>query len=152
MTQESGNPIFVAKMLWGLMFFTPVIFFIILYSQYGMGSGSFEREDFEQPQVLMFVILALANATASWFLPTFILRSVAKKLPAAKSEDELFKRSFPPYIISLALAEAVSLMGFVAANMIEKTMLIIPFVLLTATIFLARFPTNTLFRNWHGKL
>lgn len=153
MKLERGTPlILIAQTVWGLMFFTPVILFFILYSQYGMGSGVLIQEDFVEPQVLMLAILALANASMSWFFPAFILRSVAKKMPAAESERELLKRSFPPYVVSLALAEAVSVMGFVASHMTEKTIVMVPFVLLMAVIFLARFPTYALFRNWHRKL
>lgn len=128
------------------------ILFLILFAQIGIEDGELGVGDFFRPATIILSIIAAANAVMSWFFPLFALTSLAKKFPSTNTDKDYLSRSFVPFVISLAFAEAVSLMGFVAALMIQKAILMLPYMLVATLIFLLRYPSLSLFQQWNRNL
>lgn len=144
--QAHGQMLLVPRMLWFSMLVACGFFFFIQFMKNGL-STDLNSSDIVRPDVLLFVVMGLVNAVASWILPKLIAKAACKKLPPVRNEAEVLKRAFAPLIIRLALAEAVTLMGFVAAEMQSKTIIMLPFMLITLMIFLLSFPTYAFLRD-----
>lgn len=145
--QNSNQVLLVARVLWFAMLIAPFLFFVILFIQFGGANLIFSFTDYLQPQILLFCVIALMNFGLSIVLPKLIVRTAAKNLPQPKNENEVVQLAFPAFVIRLAFAEAISVLGFVAANLGQKAVLITPFMLLTLVIFVLSFPKYSFFRD-----
>lgn len=144
--QAHAQMLLVPKMLWFAMLFSCGLLLFIQFSRYEF-STDLSMDDILRPDVLLFVVMGFMNAFASWFLPKLIAKASGKKLPPPQNEGDVLKRAIAPFIIRLALAEAVTLMGFAAANLQEKSLLMLPFVFITLMIFLLSFPSYAFLRD-----
>lgn len=149
---SSSRLIFASQLIWWALLMGQGILFLILFAQIGIEDGELGVGDFFRPATIILSIIAAANAVMSWFFPLFALTSLAKKFPSTNTDKDYLSRSFVPFVISLAFAEAVSLMGFVAALMIQKAILMLPYMLVATLIFLLRYPSLSLFQQWNRNL
>lgn len=113
--------------------------------------GIFEVPE-EPPDAMMLPVLgvvALGTGAMSFVVPAFVRKSateqVMRKLPQHEATDAAIFRAaleagFAPFILSIALSEAVAIFGLVLSALGFPLLYCLPFSALGAMLTLIRFP------------
>jgi F0F1-type ATP synthase membrane subunit c/vacuolar-type H+-ATPase subunit K len=105
--------IMTMKLLWGAMTFSTVMYFYVLSMRPAPETPL--PEGFP-PAVLPFAVLAVLLFLASMLLPAILLKAAAAKVKSpSPSTPEVLTASFTPFIVRVALAEAICVLGLVVA-------------------------------------
>lgn len=135
-------------MLWFALLMSSLMMVGVLASQHGIDEAVLSSEDLWRADVLVFCIMGGINFVVSFFIPKLLTRLNPQFKQYPENEDILLKLSFLPFLLRLALAEAVTIFGFIAAMSVGKTLLVLPFFGLTLMVFFLSFPRYELFRSW----
>lgn len=129
------------------MFLTQFGFLAILATSKGLYPEQLSADDFARAEFFIFAFMAIINAVVGYMLPKFLVKGSLRGR-TLKNEVEVLQVTFPAMIIRLAIIEAVSLFGFVAAMQAEKGAMIFPFTFLAILLFLLSYPRYELLRSW----
>ncbi|MEO5667849.1 MAG: hypothetical protein ABIR96_07320 [Bdellovibrionota bacterium] len=145
-TPDTSAPMRVSmKIIWATMLGSQVILLHVLKNypsivDVGAPAGS-PSSPISNAQILPFYAVALVDVAASFIVPRMLYRSLLKqgtKFPI-----------YTPYIVRLALTEAIGLLGFVAGTMMTSFTVAIPFFVVSILLYLKMFPSDSRFREWN---
>jgi hypothetical protein len=145
--QRGSNQLFVMRLLWSAMLVSQGTFLFILSTQYPFRPEELELSDFSSAQPMVFIFMALLNAGIGYALPRFLVRGAIRMRGVPKNEAEVFKITFAPLILRLALTESIALLGFLSATQLQKTAAILPFLFVSAGLFIIYFPSYPKLRD-----
>lgn len=140
-------PLMTLQILWiGLFFsilvYVGVAFFVPLGGE-GMAAGELRMIE------LVLALVALSCLVTSFILPRRMLASAVPKGEAGADLElpKLVRLAASPWIVRMALCEAVATMGLVLAFLAHQPMRVVPFAALSALAMLTAFPTEQALRR-----
>jgi hypothetical protein len=137
--QTKVNSIIQLQIIWGAMLFSPFMMLMVLKIIYG-GAESEQLNPELMKQWYLYFGLATASLVASYFIPRFLFSQAKQQKPTTVTE--MVKLYSPGFIVSLALTEAVSIIGFMFSFIKNDPSPFYAFISLTVVVFLMRFPTE----------
>lgn len=151
MQNSDSQIVIVPKVLWLAMTSSQVMMAVMSVSQNPFDMGAIKSDLLETPQTQFFVGLAALNFILSWVIPKIILKTTTKSFEVSQGERSLFKVCFPAFIVRMALAESITLFGFVLSAQIKNAAILVPFISVAMLVTFLTFPTDLLFRSWVKK-
>jgi hypothetical protein len=141
--QEQAG-LMVTRVLWFSLLTSQLMFvFILWFVRWRAGTPSIDP-----PDRMMLPVLGFAASTTtvlSLIIPGRILANVRKNLPgndaATRGKRAVAERS--AWLVGCAMAESVSLMGFVVGFLGFPPLTSVPFFLVSFLLFGARFPAGS---------
>lgn len=104
--------------------------------------------DFSDPYLLIFALLSVVATLMSSILPRMHMKSKETiDINHTISDDELYKSYRTPFILKIALIEAVAILGLVL-SVLKNQNLMLPFASVSAVAILYHFPTKERIRNY----
>ena len=137
--QTNVKPILLLQIIWGAMLFSPFMMLMVLKVIYG-GAETEPLNPELMKQWYLYFGLATASLVASYFVPRFLFSQAKHQKPTTVTE--MIKLYSPGFIVSLALTEAVSIIGFMFSFIKKDPSPFYAFISLTVVVFLMRFPTE----------
>jgi F0F1-type ATP synthase membrane subunit c/vacuolar-type H+-ATPase subunit K len=135
-----SDPLLVRRILWAALLVSQGIYVWVLAFS-GAVPPPMEPPDPMLPMVLGAV--ALSVAVASFVVPMLLLRSASGASQHAPSgRQQAHARTFTPFIVSLAMSEAVSIFGLVAGYLGHPALVWAPFFAAGFVLTAWRFPTE----------
>ncbi|HVJ64334.1 MAG TPA: hypothetical protein VM901_03675 [Bdellovibrionota bacterium] len=141
-TERSERKVFLV--LWGALSWSLFMFFYLIYTSANV--SSFMAEDYlpgGHTHSLM-TITALVALIFSFVLPRFLFRVTSTRQNGVPTPRDLFV----PWILRMALAESVSLFGFILGFSSNSVDVAIPFFAVTILIYLTHFPSESNLQKW----
>jgi hypothetical protein len=142
-------PLLVLQIIWVAMLFSVGTYVGLSFIVPLGGDGAMDTRVLE----LVFTVVALGLLAMSFVLPRRMLASAvaqgpgAGKDPAAMPLNELIAKAKAPWIVRLAMCEAVAVFGLVLVFLSHRPMKIVPFAALSILAMLAAFPTESSLRR-----
>lgn len=151
MTNPSTNApkTLVLKIIWGALLFSQALYVVVLHVQLkpldDMPMNTQWMPNLQDPMEIGLFAASVALLVASFLVPQ-ILAKASEQKPRADADpsktDTVPQAFFVPFIIRLALLEAICMQGFVLAFIKRSPNLILPFITISGLLFLKNFPSN----------
>lgn len=143
-------PLMTLQIIWAALLLSAGMYVGLAFFVPFRGAGDMDIRVME----LAFTVVALGLLAVSFVLPRRMLAQAAaakcaeeKKEPGSLSLSELAMLAQAPWIIRLALCEAVAVFGLVLVFLSQQPMKIVPFAALSALAMLAAFPSESALRR-----
>ncbi len=137
--QTNVKPILSLQIIWGSMLAAPFMFLVVLNLIFKDAVPEALNPELMKEWYIYFG-LATASLVASYFVPRFLFGLAKAQKPT--DFNEMVKLYSSGYIVSLALTEVVSVIGFWFSMMKKEPSPFYAFLILTVIVFLMRFPTE----------
>jgi hypothetical membrane protein len=136
---QQKHTMMTLRILWGALLLSTSMLFLVL--KFVLPEGEASPITPKKMQTwYMFFGMACVFLLASYLLPKFILKQAAQRKPSTM--EEMLQLYATPFIMSLAMTEAVSLVGFAFSFTSREIQSFYPFFALSVIFFLMRFPTE----------
>lgn len=150
MTTPSTAPkVTVLKSIWGALFFSQMLYLAVLHFQLKPLEGGIPLNtqwlpNLQDPMELGLFAASIGLLVASFMVPQILARASGQKpgVQPATPPDTVPQALFAPFIIRLALLEAICMQGFVLAFVKRTPNLILPFFTVSLLLFLKNFPSD----------
>lgn len=147
---QAVPPLMTLQIIWVAMLFSVGMYVGLSFMVPLGGDGAMDTRVME----LALTVVALGLLAVSFVLPRRMLASAVaqsqgdgKKDAAAIPLPELVAKAQAPWIVRLAMCEAVAVFGLVLVFLSHRPMKIVPFAALAVLAMLAAFPSESALRR-----
>ena len=137
--------------MWLAMISSQVMMVVLSITQSPFQIDEIKNDLLETPQTQFFLGTATLNFILAWVLPRIILKTSQKNYDPNLGEKTLLKTCLVPFLVRLAMAESVTLLGFVLSSQVKNAAILLPFVAAAMLIMFLTYPSGLLFRSWVKK-
>ena len=128
------------RIIWGALLGSHFLYGLGLYVIIKQSAGATEEVS---PGLLPIICsIGIVLFFAAIYLPRFFLKKEKKHVPSNSRIEDLIPKFIAPFVIRLALFEAVALMGFCLAFMTKEMQFYYPFAAVSIVAYILNFPTE----------
>jgi hypothetical protein len=128
------------RIIWGALLGSHFLYGLGLYVIIKQSEGPID----EMSPVLLPIVSSIGMVIffAAIYLPKFFLKNEKKQIPSNSKLEDLIPKFIAPFVIRLALFEAVALLGFGLAFLSKDMQFYYPFAAVSLVAYILNFPTE----------